>query len=104
MWLPALALSASSQVSAAASPYLRATEVTMGWKSVSAPGRAILPFHLGWARSMTDAGSWLGLMSQVWYTMRLTRAEMPAHFPAGELYLAGICARVDGWIGESSPF
>ena len=63
-----------------------------------------MPFHLGWARSMTDVGSWLALMSEVLYTITLTRAEMPTHFPSGELYLAGVCARVDGSIGERSPF
>ena len=33
----------------------------MGWKSVSAPATASLPFHLGLARSIADVGSWLGL-------------------------------------------
>ena len=75
----------------------------MGWKSVSAPARAILPFHFGWARSMAEVGSWLGLSSEVLYTMTLTRAEMPTHSPSGELYVAGVLARVDGSIGESRP-
>ena len=68
----------------------------MGWKSVSVPARAIFPFHFGSARSMAEVGSWLALSSEVLYTMTLTRAEMPTHFPSGELYRAGVCARVDG--------
>ena len=75
----------------------------MGWKSVSAPARAIFPFHFGWARSMAEVGSWLALSSDVLYTMTLTRAEMPTHSPSGALYLAGVFARVDGSIGESRP-
>ena len=62
---PALAFSASSQRSAAASPYVRATDVTMGWKSVSPAAKASFPFHWGSASYITEVGSWLGSSSRV---------------------------------------
>src|ERR1700733_5961656 len=100
-WFPAFALSASSHLRAAALPYVRATEVTMGWKAVSPPAMAILPFHWGWASCMAEVGNWLGLISDVLYTMTLTRAETPAHWRFGELYVAGVWASVDALIGDS---
>ena len=36
---------------------------------------------------MAEVGSWLGLSSEVLYTMTLTRAETPTHVPSGESYL-----------------
>ena len=73
----------------------------MGWKSVSPPAMAILPFHCGWASCMAEVGSWLALISEGLYTMTLTRAETPAHMPFGELYFDGVWASVDALIGAS---
>ena len=52
---------------------------------------------------MAEVGSWLGLSSEVLYTITLTRAETPTHLPSGELYRAGVWARVDGATGARSP-
>src|SRR5580698_8169456 len=65
---------------------------------------ASLPFHSGSASCITEVGSWLGLRSAVLYTITLTRAEMPTHFPSGELYFEGVCARVDGFIDDRRFF
>ena len=62
---PALALSALSQVTVAASPMSAATEVTIGWKSVSDGAMSSLPFHFGSARSSTEVGRSAGLRSLV---------------------------------------
>src|SRR5580704_17932298 len=103
MWLPALALRAWSHLSAALVPWVRATVVTMGWKSVSDPARASLPFHFLSASCMAEVGSWLSLSSDVLYTITLTRAEMPTHFWSGELNRDGVAARVDAFTLESRP-
>src|ERR1700733_2905255 len=76
----------------------------MGWKSVSPPARASLPFHAGLARSMAEVGSWLGLTKLVLYTITLTRAEIPAHFPCGELNCVGVLASVEALTGARRPF
>ena len=72
----------------------------MGWKSVSPPAMASLPFHAGLARSMADFGSWLAVSSLVLYTSTLTRAEIPTHPPWGEFNREGVLANVDGAIGR----
>ena len=61
MWPLALLLIPSSHLTVRALPYLAATAVTIGWKSVSVGASPSLPFHFGCARSRIDFGSCDGL-------------------------------------------
>jgi hypothetical protein len=65
--------------------------------------KEIRPFHSGFARSISEAGTWASLIWSLLYTSTVERPAKPVHAPSSGRYCAGILSRV-AWSSFAKRF